>query len=178
MLPTKPTLEARYVSCAHCGHEARTGMKMSRRSGQLTRDSRCACPRCGRPADIRSRISSGKVLEVYGRMPLFAHPVRLVQSRLTRIVSRLRKPALAGIAAALAAIAATPAMAPALTRAMEHEVAARSAWPAAHDAEGFCDARIQAFRRAPATAPSAWAQLAQQCPGRAEIIAELSDRDR
>ena len=168
----RPIIEARYVSCSHCGHEARTGLKISRQADQLTADSRGSCPRCGKPADIRSRVSSGRVLDVYSRMRVLSRPITLIRTRLQRVLGRLRKTALAGLGAALAVAVATPAMAGAVTRAMEYEVSARTAWPAARDAEGFCDARIQAYRHAPAEA-DAWTELEAHCPIRADIITEL-----
>ena len=173
-----PILEARYIDCPHCGHQARTGLKPRNHAGQLTGESRCDCPKCGETAAIRSRVSDARILSVYRRMHLDLNPLQLLRlPRLrTPLVARWlhknRAPLAAGLIAALVAAAATPAMADAVTIAMDREVAARTYHPAARDADGFCDARIRAYRYAPAT-DDVWTALEAQCPTRRAVISDL-----
>ena len=82
----------------------------------------------------------------------------------SRWLRKNRAPLAAGLIAALVAAAATPAMADAVTIAMDREVAARTYQPAARDADGFCDARIRAYRYAPAT-DDVWTAARSAVPG-------------
>ena len=167
-----PVLMARIISCCHCGFEIRHGLKPSvlKTSGKAERrrtPSSVPCPRCSARADINSRPSSGRIVDVYSHLP----PSPFFSSRkLARTCASLRTPMLYGLALCALALLVPPAMATAVTRAMDHETTARSQYASAADPEGFCDARIRAYRHAPPS-HAAWQALAESCPARTDIIA-------
>ena len=169
-----PVLKARVLCCSNCGHETRLGLRVYHGTDRPPLNERRRCPRCAAQADIVSRDCDWNATTPRRSrgLNLLSKPLTLPKGRFSRLLREIRSGLITGAAIFSLAFLIAPAVADALTDAVEQEVHARTFYLAYHDTASFCDARIQAYRSS-AAEDGVWDALSDACPQRRAMIEDL-----